>query len=149
MPEPELELYDCQDAVALDFETLERRFGEALSRVLASATAGDAEAPLAALGSIEASVVGDPAIAEVHAEFMDDPAPTDVITFQHGEILVSADTAAREAEARGWPVERELLLYLVHGLLHLHGFDDRDPDARLRMHTTQDAILDEIWPCPA
>lgn len=148
MSAPGLELYDCQDAVALDLEILETRLAEALARILASAAAEDSDAPLSGLDEVEASVIGDEAIAEVHGKFMDDPAPTDVITFQHGEILVSADTAAREAESRGWPVERELLLYLIHGLLHLHGFDDREPAARARMHAQQDEILDQIWPLP-
>ena len=145
MAAPELELYDCQDAVAVDLAKLEDRFQAALTEVLRTAAAGDHEAPLADLPEIEASIVSDEAIAKVHADFMDDPTPTDVITFQHGELIVSADTAAREAEQRGWAVERELLLYLIHGLLHLHGYDDHAPETRERMHREQERILDALW----
>ncbi len=72
--------------------------------------------------------------------------PTDVITFQHGEIFISVETAQRQAESFATSLEHELRLYLVHGLLHLHGFDDRDPDARRRMHSTQEKIVARAAP---
>src|SRR5665213_4112481 len=71
----------------------------------------------------------DPALAGLHAGFMGDPTPTDVITFagepalgSAGEICVSADAAARYAPGRDFSLE--LTLYLVHGWLHLAGHDD-------------------------
>jgi probable rRNA maturation factor len=64
-----------------------------------------------------------------------------VLTFQHGEILISAETARRQARTFGNSLARELRLYVVHGLLHLHGLDDRsEADAR-RMKATQEKIL--------
>ena len=80
------------------------------------------------------------------ASFSAIPTPTDVITFHHGEILISAETAAREATMRGTPVSREVTLYLVHGLLHLHGHADQSEAARALMHQTQERILDAAWP---
>ena len=50
-----------------------------------------------------------------------------------GEIVVSAETAAREASRRGLPVPREVALYSIHGALHIMGFDDLDPQSRRAM----------------
>lgn len=69
------------------------------------------------------------------------PGPTDVITFQHGEIFVSVETAQRQAEAFRTSLNYELRLYLVHGLLHLYGFDDQEQAARRRMHSIQKKIV--------
>jgi len=71
-----------------------------------------------------------------------------VITFQHGEILVSLDTATRHASDHGHPASREALLYLVHGLLHLNGFDDTTPEQRSEMESVQMKILETISPFP-
>ena len=93
---------------------------------------------------MEVSIVDDATIADVHGEFMDDPTPTDVITFHHGEILVSIDTARREGPGHGNTAADETLLYIIHGLLHLNGHTDlREPD-RTAMHRAQEAILDRV-----
>ena len=99
------------------------------------------EAPLLSLGEIEVSIVSDEEIGRVHAGFLGDPEPTDVITFHHGEILVSADTAARRGPEHGNDIDRELALYVVHGLLHLAGWDDEDPAEQQAMHALQEKIL--------
>lgn len=104
------------------------------------------EAPLASLEEIEVSLISDPAIADIHAQFLDDPTPTDVITFHHGEILISLDTAARQGLENAHPYEREVALYLIHGLLHLAGWNDVDPLERDLMHQRQNRILDAVWP---
>lgn len=104
------------------------------------------DAPLASLAEIEVSLIDDGTIAEVHAQFLDDPTPTDVITFHHGEILISLDTALRQAAVHGHIYEREVALYLVHGLLHLAGWNDLEPCERAEMHEHQNRILDVLWP---
>ena len=68
-------------------------------------------------------IISDRRMAELHERFMNIAGPTDVITFQHGEIFISAETAQRNARRFRNSFARELQLYLVHGLLHLHGFD--------------------------
>jgi len=93
------------------------------------------------LTEVEVSIVSDPAIAKVHAQFMDDPTPTDVITFEHGEILVSADTARLNAERFGTALEAELGLYIIHGFLHLNGFLDELPEDAAAMAQVQNQIL--------
>lgn len=55
--------------------------------------------------------------------------------------MVSAETARREARARRISTEAELTLYVVHGLLHLLGYDDQAPEQAARMHRTEDEIL--------
>ena len=89
---------------------------------------------------IEVAIVTDAVIARVHEDFMDIPGATDVITFEHGEIVASAETAARYAAEHGHSVDEELALYIVHGLLHLNGHDDLEPRAKKRMHAAQDRI---------
>jgi len=96
------------------------------------------------LSTIEVAIISDKVITRVHEDFLNDPTPTDVITFQHGELLISADTAAHQARARNLPPEAEVLLYLVHGLLHLRGYDDHTDTDRQAMHATQDALFETI-----
>ena len=90
------------------------------------------------------ALVDDKTIAEVHGRYMDDPTPTDVISFPHGEIVVSAETALREAEARGISPLHELVLYVVHGSLHLAGYDDRTPKALAKMRAAERSTLSAL-----
>lgn len=109
---------------------------------------GSEAALLGELEEVEISLVSDEVIAGVHGEFMDDPTPTDVITFHHGEILISVDTARREAPAHGHTVAEETLLYLIHGLLHLNGHTDQHEPDRSAMHREQEDILRQILAGP-
>lgn len=93
--------------------------------------------------------VDDEHLRQLHAEHLDDPTRTDVITFDlgedgagpAGELYVSLDRARRVAEQRGVAVERELSLYLVHGALHLCGFDDHAEEARRRMRAAEAEVM--------
>ena len=88
-------------------------------------------APLAELDEIEATIVSDRAIARVHRTFFNDPTPTDVITFPNGEILIGAGVVAGNAARFGNTPNEEAALCLIHGLLHLAGWDDQtDHDAK-------------------
>jgi probable rRNA maturation factor len=80
-------------------------------------------------------------MAELHKQFCGLAGPTDVLTFHHGEIVISAHTAARQARAFGNSVGDEIQLYLLHGLLHLAGFDDTEPRDRKKMHQLQQKLL--------
>jgi probable rRNA maturation factor len=142
---PSLALYDHQPHHQLDLTRLSQLAESALPLCLAR-PGQDAPLLLADCEEVEISFVDDDTIAGVHADFMSDPTPTDVITFQHGEIIISADTAARVAPEHGHSLERELGLYLIHGLLHLNGYDDLTPAAREIMHQTQAEILAQLWP---
>jgi len=96
--------------------------------------------------------VDDAEIAALHGRWFDDPTPTDVISFDlgqdepgpAGELYVSVERARAEARARGLPLERELALYLVHGALHLCGYDDRERRERARMRAAEAAVLERL-----
>ena len=90
---------------------------------------------------IDVLLVSDRRIATLHKKFMSIPGPTDVITFQHGEIFVSVETAKRNARRFQSSTGNEIRLYLVHGLLHLLGFDDKKPAEARRMETMQSEVV--------
>ncbi|MFT4902139.1 MAG: putative rRNA maturation factor [Lentimonas sp.] len=99
-------------------------------------------------GELSIVFVDDATIAQVHNDFMDDPTPTDVITFpanpemeSAGEIIVSVDHAITRADELGLPFSRELSLYLVHGWLHLAGYDDRNATDRTAMREAEAKAL--------
>lgn len=93
------------------------------------------------LSEVHVVLVSDKRIAEIHGRFLDEPSPTDVITFQHGEIVISAETAKRQARQFGTSLDHELRLYLVHGLLHLHGFDDKTAAGAAEMKRRQEKLV--------
>lgn len=101
---------------------------------------------LSGLECVEISIVDDAAIAHVHAEFLDDPSATDVITFPYGEILVSCDTAARYAAAHALSPQQELFRYMVHGLVHLHGYLDAAPEERAALFAVQEPLVERFFP---
>lgn len=101
---------------------------------------------LSTLQEVEISIVDDTAIAAVHAEFLNDPTPTDAITFPYGEILVSCDTAERYAAEHGLQKREELFRYMVHGLVHLHGYRDYEPADRDAMFAVQEPLVATYWP---
>ena len=86
-------------------------------------------------------LISDPRMASLHRKFMHQTGPTDVLTFQHGEIFISVETARRNARAFGSSLTGELRLYVVHGLLHLQGFDDRTQPGARKMKRVQQRIL--------
>ncbi|HEY4246953.1 MAG TPA: rRNA maturation RNase YbeY [Lacunisphaera sp.] len=104
-------------------------------------------------GELSIAFLTDAALARIHDDFMKDPTATDVITFegnpaagQAGEICVSADTAARfvgltaknkTSAATQKKFSAELTLYIVHGWLHLAGYDDLQPAKKRRMRAAE------------
>lgn len=92
-------------------------------------------------GEISIAVLDDAAIRELNREYLDHDWATDVITFPlededtllEGEIIVSRETADRESANHSWSGDEELLLYVIHGMLHLVGFDDTNDEARAEM----------------
>jgi len=97
---------------------------------------------------VSVTLIDDLKIGRVHLQFMDDPSATDVITFpygEEGEILISVETAERQALEYGVSVERELVLYLIHGLLHLSGYGDTTETSRAEMDELQESLLAEVF----
>jgi probable rRNA maturation factor len=83
-------------------------------------------------------------MAALHKEFCGIAGATDVLTFQHGEIVISAETAATHAQMFHTSVAAEIQLYLLHGLLHLAGFDDATPSKRRQMHQLQQKLMTSV-----
>lgn len=108
------------------------------------------------LGQITILLADDQRMSSLHRQFMSIDSPTDVLTFDlsesagdphapiDAEIALGLEVAQRQAAQRGYPVERELLLYAIHGLLHLLGFDDHDEQSYNAMHAEEDRILTAI-----
>lgn len=103
-----------------------------------------------ARAEISLTLVDDRRIGRLHAEWFDDPSPTDVITFPlsepaddslAGDIVVSAETARRRAREFGWAARQELAYYVVHGLLHLTGHDDTSPARRRVMRARERGVM--------
>ncbi|MBI1371125.1 MAG: rRNA maturation RNase YbeY [Planctomycetes bacterium] len=99
-------------------------------------------------------IVDDDAMAQMHVDYLDVEGTTDVITFDlsdetddhadacvEGELYLCLDEARRRAAAMDHPVDHELLLYAIHGLLHLLGYDDHDPADHAKMHAREDEVL--------
>ena len=96
------------------------------------------------------SLVGDRKMAALHQQFLQIAGPTDVMTFEldhdargrvtEGEVVVCVAYATRAAKRQGHDARREILLYALHGILHLSGFDDLVEAEHRRMHREEDRI---------
>jgi probable rRNA maturation factor len=108
----------------------------------------------ARLREMSVALVDEKAMARLHEEFMEIKGPTDVLTFEMehdrkgrvtaGEVVICVPYAARAAKSRGIELKHELLLYAIHGMLHLCGYDDRTPAGYEIMHRREDEILSAL-----
>lgn len=98
---------------------------------------------------LSVAVVGDAEMQQLNRAFLGRDRPTDVLSFPYGtaedciegEVVINGDEALRQAEERSHSAEDELLLYAVHGVLHLLGYDDADAKERRRMHERELSVL--------
>jgi probable rRNA maturation factor len=96
-------------------------------------------------GSLSIAIVDDPAIHALNRQYLAHDYPTDVLSFLleqdqtslEGQVIVSADTARRTAEQLGCSPGDELLLYVIHGTLHLVGYDDLEDEPREQMRAAE------------
>jgi probable rRNA maturation factor len=94
-------------------------------------------------------LLDDNGMSELHQRWKGLEGPTDVLSWFHSsddqpieaDLAIGLEVAAREAAQRGHPIRQELLLYIVHGILHGCGFDDLAPESADRMHAEEDRIL--------
>ena len=126
-----------QRAVKVDLPKIRRIVEVALPMCLEKPRKKGLELP----SEVEITLLGEAAIAKVHGEFLEDPTPTDVITFEHGEILIGVPIAAANAKKFRHPADHEVALCAIHGLLHLLGYDDLTKKERVIMHARQEEIL--------
>ncbi|EAQ78661.1 rRNA maturation RNase YbeY [Blastopirellula marina] len=121
---------------------------EAVRQAIAAVFAGES------IEAYEVSValVDDAEIHEVNRRFLQHDYPTDVVTFNlsadddllEGEIVISCQYAAAEAEKYQWPAKHETLLYVIHGALHLVGYDDHEDEDRLTMRRLERVYLEQV-----
>lgn len=105
-------------------------------------------------GRLEVAIVNAPRMCELHEQWMGDASPTDVLTFDlrdkpiktsvDGQLILCETVARAEARRLGGDWRHELLLYAVHGCLHLCGYDDRRRADSTRMHRREDEILSAL-----
>ena len=122
-------------------------------RDLARLIRNSAKAKKKSIGCITIELMTDKKIAAIHRKFMNDPTSTDVITFDlsrsvelSGDIVISLDTANRQATEYGVSLRQETGRLAVHGLLHLCGLTDTTPAKRKLMHENEDILLmEEAW----
>lgn len=95
------------------------------------------------------------AISKLHKQFFDDPSPTDCISFPIdtfeslgyrvlGDVFVCPETAVKYVQEHGGNIEREMILYIIHGLLHLMGYDDIDVEDRKAMRRAEKRHLKSL-----
>lgn len=131
---------DEQTALQID----SGRLRTAVRRILRDAGLRDAQVSLA--------IVDDPTIHRLNRQFLDHDYATDVLSFVlersddrlEGEVIASTDTAIRSAGRYGWQPADELLLYVIHGTLHLVGYDDRTPRPAAQMRKQERAYLQQF-----
>jgi probable rRNA maturation factor len=90
-------------------------------------------------------LVNDTAIAKLNRQFHDTEGPTDILSFDYGagigELIISIEHAVTQAGRFRSTPSRELALYVIHGILHLHGYDDLSPRPRARMRAAERKFL--------
>ncbi|MCC6314576.1 MAG: rRNA maturation RNase YbeY [Thermomicrobiales bacterium] len=99
--------------------------------------------------AVTLALVHDDRLRALHRDFMGVDTPTDVMTFPTddpdldggGDIVISVDRAAEQAPEYGLDAADEVTFLLVHGLLHLCGWDDTDPETRQRMLARQSQLI--------
>ncbi|MCE9589543.1 MAG: rRNA maturation RNase YbeY [Planctomycetes bacterium] len=107
-------------------------------------------------GSVAVAIADDALMSGLHVQHTGVKGTTDVLTFDlrpapsdpravlEADLVICIDEAARQAKVRGHSVEDELLLYIVHGMLHLVGHDDHAVKAAALMHRREDELLAKI-----
>lgn len=135
-----IEVTDLQTHLTVDHQ----RIADAAARALAAEQIAE--------GSLSVVVVDNARIRELNARYLGSDRETDVLSFDladdeeaiAGEVIVSAEKAVEEAAHRGADPLGELLLYVVHGCLHLADYDDATPEQASRMHQRENELMGEL-----
>ena len=129
---PKVSIASPQELVKLD----RPRLREIVRQVMAEEDIKDYEISLA--------FVDNPTIHGINKRFLEHDEPTDVITFPYssgkvlvGELVIGVEVALDQARVGGHEVDAELALYVIHGLLHLVGYDDKDAHDRKQMRVRE------------
>ena len=143
--------YVTPEVVISSSQTAMRVPREKIRRFIALVT----KAECAQIRQVDLAVVTTGQIAALNRRWLGHAGATDVISFDLSDdhlgagmcaqLVVCGDVAVRQAHRRAHGPQRELLLYVVHGLLHLTGYDDTHPRNAARMHARQEELLDAFW----
>lgn len=110
-------------------------------------TAGDILRIIHKQKGLEIVFLGDKEIKPINRKYKRRNAPTDVLSFELGElgeIIISSDTALKNSEIFHTSFEKEIVLYVIHGILHLFGYDDGTVREKKRMSKKEDVILEAL-----
>lgn len=139
----EFTLSNEQDVLPVDDDLVER----ILAKILEDENAISADISLV--------ILNNERIHDLNRQFLEHDYPTDVLSFPlgdgdsgsekaiEGEIVVSAEMAKERSEEFHWTAQNELLLYIVHGMLHLCGYDDKSDEKRQRMRIREAEVLND------
>lgn len=108
--------------------------------------------------SLSVVLVDDETISYYNETYLSHEGPTDVISFPQregdvrspkeellGDVMISVERAKAQAEEYGHSLEEEVILLLIHGILHLLGWDDKAPKERSKMEKEQERLLRECY----
>jgi probable rRNA maturation factor len=137
MSDPLIEIFEQQSLLDVDVAQLKTAVGYVIDR----AQINDA--------TINIAIVENQRIRQLNRQFLQHDHATDVLSFRlsadneplEGEIIVNAEMAIQESSAYRWTSHQELLLYAIHGALHLVGFDDATAAQRAVMRRQEHAVL--------
>ncbi|MFH1998095.1 MAG: rRNA maturation RNase YbeY [Planctomycetota bacterium] len=137
-----VEIHNLQTCIDIDLEFLEHAVHQVFDEVSGREL------------DLSISIVDDPTIQKINKEYLDHDYPTDVIAFNYGEVaadedisgevIISAETALHVAREGDYDAGIELVLYLVHGLLHLQGFDDKSENDATVMWDEQNRVMKKL-----
>ena len=133
-------VYSRQRAIRVRIEALQQFAERALAECVK--IPGITGTELERLEEISVILVSDRRMAGLHRKFLQLAGATDVITFQHGEVVVSLETAQRNARRFGNSLEQEVRRNIAHGLLHLHRFNDNNSKDAAEMETVQKRLVE-------
>ena len=139
MTVPEITVRNIQRKTSLNINQLQKFAANAVKCCLQLNKSRRTD--LCRLRAIFVWLISDWRMSGLHRKFLGESGPTDVMTFQDGEIFISVETAGRYARTFGNSLIGEIKLDIVHGLLHLHGFDDKTPAGAKTMRNTEEKIL--------
>ncbi len=108
------------------------------------------------MDNLGVALVDDARISQVNRQFLERCGPTDVIAFEaeqdaessSGEIIISVQTAQRQARQYDHSLMAELCLLAIHGLLHVMGYEDQTEAGQTEMKRIQESLMDEVGPQP-
>lgn len=145
MSDPTIDIVDLQSKLDMDRALIQR----AVRTVLAGAAVE--------VATISVVIVDNQRIQQLNRQYLQHDYATDVLSFQlddsnarlEGEVIISAEMAVQRAPDYGWSAHDELLLYLVHGLLHLVGYEDASNEQKTAMRRQEALMLGQLGvACP-